>query len=253
MTGRLEGKVAIITGAARGQGEAEARHAVAEGASVLLTDVLDAEGEAVAADLGAAAAYRHLDVTSEEEWIAAVADAEERFGPVTVLVNNAGILDFGSIEYQDVEKFRRVIDVNLMGTMIGMKSVTPSMRRAGGGSIINISSNGGIMGLPALGAYVSSKWAVRGLSKTAAMDLGKRGIRVNSLHPGGVDTPMTRLPGQEPNETLFAKSLPMGRFGHVDEIAKVVVFLASDEASYVTGAEWSVDGGATAGDRSLLG
>jgi 3alpha(or 20beta)-hydroxysteroid dehydrogenase len=127
------------------------------------------------------------------------------------------------------------------------------MRRAGGGSIINISSNGGIMGLPALGAYVSSKWAVRGLSKTAAMDLGKRGIRVNSLHPGGVDTPMTRMPGQDPNDTLFAKSLPMGRFGTVEEIAKVVIFLASDEASYVTGAEWSVDGGATAGDRSLLG
>ena len=253
MAGRLEGKVAIVTGAARGQGEAEARRFVAEGAAVLLTDVLDDEGEAVAADLGESAAYRHLDVSSEDEWIAAVADAEERFGPVTVLVNNAGILDFGSIEHQDVEKFRRVIDVNLVGTMIGMKSVTPSMRRAGGGSIINISSNGGIMGLPALGAYVSSKWAVRGLSKTAAMDLGKRGIRVNSLHPGGVDTPMTRMPGQDPNDTLFAKSLPMGRFGHVDEIANVVTFLASDEASYVTGAEWSVDGGATAGDRSLLG
>lgn len=253
MSGRLDGKVAIVTGAARGQGEAEARRFVAEGASVLLTDVLDLEGQAVAESLGTAAAYRHLDVSSEEEWIAAVADAEERFGPVTILVNNAGILDFSSIEHQDVERFRRVIDVNLVGTMIGIKSVTPSMRRAGGGSIVNISSNGGIMGLPALGAYVASKWAVRGLSKTAAMDLGKRGIRVNSLHPGGIDTPMTRMPGQEPNDSTFAKSLPMGRFGLVEEVANVVTFLASDEASYVTGAEWSVDGGATAGDRSLLG
>jgi 3alpha(or 20beta)-hydroxysteroid dehydrogenase len=243
MTGRLEGKVAIVTGAARGQGEAEARRFVAEGASVLLTDVLDDEGQTVAESLGEAAAYRHLDVSSEDEWIAAVADAEARFGPVTILVNNAGILDFGSIEHQDVEKFRRVIDVNLVGTMIGIKSVTPSMRRAGGGSIINISSNGGIMGLPALGAYVASKWAVRGLSKTAAMDLGKRGIRVNSLHPGGIDTPMTRLPGQEPNDSAFAKSLPMHRFGLVDEVANVVTFLASDEASYVTGQTVNVSGG----------
>jgi 3alpha(or 20beta)-hydroxysteroid dehydrogenase len=252
VSGRLDGKVAIVTGAARGQGEAEARRFVQEGASVLLTDVLDDEGRAVADDLGAPAAYRHLDVSSEEEWVAAVADAEERFGPVTILVNNAGILDFASVERQDVEKFRRVIDVNLVGTLIGMKTVAPSMRKAGGGSIINVSSNGGIWGLPSLGAYVSSKWAVRGLSKTAALDLGKRGIRVNSLHPGGIDTPMTRIPGQEPNESVFAKSLPMRRFGLVDEVANVVTFLASDEASYVTGAEWSVDGGATAGDRFLL-
>jgi len=252
MAGRLEGKVAIVTGSARGQGEAEARRFVAEGASVLLTDVLDAEGEAVAADIGERAHYRHLDVSSEEEWTAAVADAEARFGPVSVLVNNAGILDFASVEHQDVDKFRRVIEVNLIGTLIGMKAVTPSMRRAGGGSIINISSNGGLWGLPSLGAYVSSKWAVRGLSKTAALDLGKRGIRVNSLHPGGIDTPMTSF-GGDSGESAFAKSLPIPRMGHVDEVANVVTFLASDEASYVTGAEWSVDGGATAGDRFLLG
>lgn len=252
MGGRLAGKVAIVTGAARGQGEAEARRFVAEGASVLLTDVLDPEGEAVATDLGEAAAFRHLDVSSEEEWVAAVAEAEERFGPVSVLVNNAGILDFASVEHQDIDKFRRVMEVNLIGTLIGMKVVTPSMRRAGGGSIINISSNGGIWGLPSLGAYVSSKWAVRGLSKTAALDLGKRGIRVNSLHPGGIDTPMTNL-GDDSGESAFAKSLPIARMGHVDEVANVVTFLASDEASYVTGAEWSVDGGATAGDRFLFG
>jgi 3alpha(or 20beta)-hydroxysteroid dehydrogenase len=252
MTGRLEGKVAIVTGAARGQGEAEARRFVAEGASVLLTDVLDDEGAAVAADLGERAAYRRLDVTSEDEWIAAVGECEERFGPVTVLVNNAGILDFSSIEKQDVEKFRKVLDVNLVGTMLGIKHVAPSMRRAGGGSIVNISSNSGIWGIPMAGAYAASKWAVRGLSKTGALELGAHGIRVNSVHPGGVDTPMVSGPGHDPNEGTWAKKLPLGRFGRPEEIAAVVTFLASDEAAYVTGAEWSVDGGATAGDRGLF-
>jgi 3alpha(or 20beta)-hydroxysteroid dehydrogenase len=252
VTRRLEGKVAIVTGAARGQGEAEARRFVAEGADVLLTDVLDEEGEKVAADLGDAASYRHLDVTSEDDWVAAVAEAEDRFGPVTVLVNNAGILDFGPVEKQDVQKFRRVVDVNLTGTMIGMKSVVPSMRRAGGGSIINISSNSGIWGIPMAAAYCSSKWAVRGLSKAAALELGRHGIRVNSVHPGGVDTPMVSGPGHDPNDTTWARKLPLGRFGKPEEIAAVVTFLASDEAAYVTGAEWSVDGGATAGDRGLF-
>jgi 3alpha(or 20beta)-hydroxysteroid dehydrogenase len=249
---RLDGKVAIITGASRGQGEAEARRFVAEGAQVLLADVLDDEGEAVAKDLGEASAYRHLDVTSEDDWVAAVAEAEERFGPVTVLVNNAGILDFGPVEKQDVERFRRVIDVNLTGTMLGMKSVVPSMRTVGGGSIVNISSNSGIWGIPMAAAYCSSKWAVRGLSKAGALELGKHGIRVNSVHPGGVDTPMVSGPGHDPNDTAWAKKLPLGRFGKPDEIAAVVAFLASDEAAYVTGAEWSVDGGATAGDRGLF-
>jgi 3alpha(or 20beta)-hydroxysteroid dehydrogenase len=252
MTDRLQGKVAIVTGAARGQGEAEARRFVAEGAMVLLTDVLDDDGEAVAADLGDGAAYRHLDVTSEDEWLAAVADCEARFGPVSILVNNAGILDFAPIEKQDVDKFRKVLDVNLTGTMLGMKSVAPSMKRAGGGSIVNISSNSGIWGIPMAGAYSASKWAVRGLSKTGALELGKHGIRVNSVHPGGVDTPMVRAPGYEPNDTAWAKNLPLGRFGRPEEIAAVVTFLASDEAGYVTGAEWSVDGGATAGDRGLF-
>jgi 3alpha(or 20beta)-hydroxysteroid dehydrogenase len=252
VVGRLDGKVAIVTGAARGQGEAEARRFVAEGAKVLLTDVLDDEGEAVAAALGDAAAYRHLDVTVEDEWVAAVADAEARFGPVTVLVNNAGILDFGPVEKQDVERFRRVIDVNLTGTMLGIKSAVPSMRSAGGGSIVNISSNSGIWGIPQAAAYCSSKWAVRGLSKAAALELGKRGIRVNSVHPGGVDTPMVSGPGHDPNDTDWARKLPLGRFGRPEEIAAVVAFLASDEAAYVTGAEWSVDGGATAGDRGLF-
>lgn len=248
---RLEGKVAIITGAARGQGAAEARRFVAEGARVLLTDVLDDLGHGVAGELGEAAAYRHLDVTAEDEWVAAVAEAEDRFGPVTVLVNNAGILDFSPIHKQDVDRFRKVLDVNLTGTMLGVKSVVPSMRRAGGGSIVNVSSNAGIFGQPFLGAYVASKWAVRGLTKTAAMDLGPFAIRVNSLHPGGVDTPMTDFGGDKEDNNFF-KALPLARIGRPEEIAAVACFLASDEASYVTGAEWAVDGGATAGDRTLL-
>jgi 3alpha(or 20beta)-hydroxysteroid dehydrogenase len=251
MRGRLEGKVAIVTGGARGQGEEEARRFVREGASVLLGDVLHDEGEAVAASIGDAALYQPLDVTDEEQWQAALSAAETRFGPVSVLVNNAGILDWAPIEKQDVERFRKVLDVNVVGTLLGMKSVAASMDRAGGGSIVNVSSTSGLWGLPMLGAYVASKWAVRGLTKTAAMDLGPKGIRVNSIHPGGVDTPMVAGAGDQ-NEAPYTKSLPVPRVGTVEDIANLVVYLASDESSFVTGAEIAIDGGATCGDRTIM-
>jgi 3alpha(or 20beta)-hydroxysteroid dehydrogenase len=247
--GRLDGKIAIITGAARGQGAAEARLFAAEGARVVLADVLDDEGEAVAAEIGDAAVYTHLDVTDEPQWQAAVALAEDRFGPVTVLVNNAGILLFQPLHKTDLADFDRVMRVNVEGVFLGMKSVTPSMTRAGGGSIVNISSTAGLQGLPHLGAYVASKWAVRGLTKTAAIDLGHRNIRVNSVHPGGIDTPMVAgTSGDAP----FYKRLPVPRMGSADEAARAVLFLASDEASYIAGAELAVDGGATCGDLAIM-
>ncbi len=247
--GRLDGKVAIITGAARGQGAAEARLFAAEGARVLLADVLDDEGEAVAAEIGAAAAYTHLDVTDEQKWQEAVALAEERFGPVTVLVNNAGVLHFQALHKTELADFDRIMRVNVHGVFLGMKSVTPSMTKAGGGSIVNISSTAGLQGLPYLGAYVASKWAVRGLTKTAAIDLGAKNIRVNSVHPGGIDTPMVAgTSGDAP----FYKRLPVPRMGSADEAARAVLFLASDEASYIAGAELAVDGGATCGDLAIM-
>ncbi len=248
--GRLDGKVAIITGAARGQGAAEARLFAAEGARVLLADILDADGEAVAAEIGDAAAYTRLDVTDEAQWQAAVALAEQRFGPVTVLVNNAGILHFQVLHKTELSDFENVMRVNVQGVFLGMKSVVPSMTRAGGGSIVNISSTAGLVGLPYFGAYVASKWAVRGLTKTAAIDLGHKGIRVNSVHPGGIDTPMvagTRA------DAPFYKRLPVPRMGSPDEAARAVLFLASDEASYIAGAELAVDGGATCGDLNIMG
>lgn len=245
-TGRLDGKVALITGAARGQGEAEARLFAAEGAKVVLADVLDAEGEAVAADIGDAARYVHLDVSTEDDWATAIA-AAEAFGPLNVLVNNAAILRFTTIADTTLEEYLQVIMVNQVGTFLGMRAAIAPMTAAGGGSIINISSIDGIGSKNSLVAYSSSKGAIRSMTKTAALELGQHGIRVNSVHPGGVFTPMN---GDITKKMLDAAhhQLALQRSAMPEEIATMVLFLASDEASYCTGAEFVVDGGWLAGD-----
>ncbi len=254
MAGRLDGKVALITGSAQGQGEAEARRFVAEGARVIIADLNDELGGKVAAELGDAAHYVHLDVTAAEQWSAAVATAEMVFGPVSVLVNNAGVLVFGPLQTLSEADMRKSMDVNLMGTFHGMQAVYRSMKSAGGGSIVNISSFGGMIGLPMLSAYVAAKFAVRGITKTAAIDFARAGIRVNSVHPGGVDTPMTQNPdGSSTGDAPYNQTLPIKRHARVDEIASMVLFLASDESSYCTGSEFVVDGGGLCGIHNLMG
>lgn len=244
---RLDGKVAIISGAARGMGAAEARQFVAEGAKVVLGDVLDAEGETVAAELGADAVYRHLDVASAASWADCVADATERFGKVDILVNNAGIFRMASIEELTHEEWATIIAVNQTGVFYGMQAVIPAMKAAGGGSIVNISSVDGLIASTNSLAYVASKFAVRGMTKVAALELGAHGIRVNSVHPGGIATPMVdeALPA-EAVDAMFG-AMPLGRIGRAEEVSELVTWLASDAASYSTGSEFVIDGGWTAG------
>ena len=245
--GRLEGKVGLISGGARGQGAAAVRAFAAEGARVVVGDILDDEGKTLADELGEAALYVHLDVTSEEDWPAAVGAAESAFGRLDVLMNNAGILKFGKLSDMPLDDFMAVVNVNQVGVFLGMRAAVPAMKRAGGGSIINISSVEGLRGLPRLVAYTGSKFAVRGMSKAAAVELGRHKIRVNSVHPGFIDTPMTRAQGLEGVDVdkLFEKGIPLGRAGTPRDIVNMVVFLASDESAYCTGAEFVVDGGAT--------
>lgn len=239
---RMDGRVALVTGGARGMGAAEVRRLVAEGAKVVITDVLDAEGEALAAELGEAAIYQHLDVTDEAGWEAVAKMAKETFGPVTALVNNAGIVLQVPIGQTTAEDFRKVLDVNLTGVFLGIKAIVPQMIEAGGGAIVNISSAAGLVGMPNLGAYCASKWGVRGLTKAAALDLGHQGIRVNSVHPGAIRTPMAA--GIE-DEHLASQAIP--RVGEPEEIASAVAFLLSDDALDITGAELAVDGGMVLG------
>ena len=240
---RLDGKVALITGGARGQGAAEARLFAAEGAKVLITDVLDDEGAALAADLGVAVRYRHHDVADATDWAAAVEEATTAFGRLDILVNNAGIHSIVRIEDETLERFQRIIEVNLYGTFLGIQAALPALRAAGGGSIVNISSMAGMKGYPGHGAYGASKWGVRGLTKTAAAELGPDGIRVNSVHPGAIRTAM--LPASLNDEDRFT-GLPLGRVGEAEEVANLVLFLASDESSYITGIEHVIDGGSLA-------
>jgi 3alpha(or 20beta)-hydroxysteroid dehydrogenase len=235
--GRVDGKVTLISGGARGMGAADARALVAEGGKVVIGDILDDEGKALADELGEAARYVHLDVTDAEQWDAAVNVAVEAFGKLTALVNNAGIVALGKIGKFDMVKFQQVIDVNLTGTFLGMQAVVEQLKAAGGGSIINVSSIEGLRGAPMVHPYVASKWAVRGLAKSAAIELGPQNIRVNSIHPGFIRTPMTK---HFPDDMVTA---PLRRPGQPEEVAAFVVFLVSDESSFSTGAEFVVDGG----------
>ncbi|MFD4669714.1 glucose 1-dehydrogenase [Lentzea sp. NPDC058450] len=242
---RLSGKVALITGAARGQGAAAARRFVAEGASVMITDVLDDQGKELASSLGAE--YCHLDVSSESEWASAVEFTESTFGHVSVLVNNAGILHFSALADTTLADYQRVIGINQVGTFLGMRSVVGSMKSAGGGSIVNVSSVEGLGGMPYLTAYTASKFAIRGMTKVAAMELGQFGIRVNSVHPGAIDTPMvSEALGRPIDVSPIGKKLALRRIGQPEDVANVVLFLASDDSAYCTGGEFVVDGGATA-------
>ncbi|HYD10969.1 MAG TPA: glucose 1-dehydrogenase [Acidimicrobiales bacterium] len=248
MGGRLEGKVALISGGARGQGEAEARLFVAEGARVVITDVLDAEGELVAKDLGDSALYLHHDVTDEQAWQATVDKAIDRFGGIDVLVNNAGIFTVAPSATMSLDDYRRVIDVNQVGVFLGMKAVSSHMAARAAGSIINISSVAGLQGSAGTVAYTASKFAVRGMTKVVAKELAPFGVRVNSVHPGIIDTPMLHgfaAFGADAVERVTER-IPMGKTASADDVANVVLFLASDDSSYCTGAEFVVDGGMTA-------
>lgn len=239
--GRVDGKVALISGGAQGMGAEDARALIAEGAKVVIGDILDDKGQALADEINAetpdSIRYVHLDVTQADQWDAAVATALEAFGTLNVLVNNAGTVALGKIGEFDMAKWQKVIDVNLTGTFLGMQASVEAMKAAGGGSIINISSIEGLRGAVMVHPYVASKWAVRGLTKSAALELGPHNIRVNSVHPGFIRTPMTKF---FPDDML---RIPLGRPGQPDEVATFVVFLASDESRYSTGAEFVMDGG----------
>lgn len=246
--GRLQGKVAIITGGARGMGAATVRLFVAEGAKVLIADVLEAEGKALAQELGANAAFLRHDVTDEASWQAVVAKAKADFGGIDVLVNNAGVLLFKTIQTTEKAEFERVININLIGSFLGTRIVGAELIAQGRGSIVNISSADGMKAANGLGAYCASKWAVRGFTKVAAMEYGHKGVRVNSVHPGGIDTAMGNPYAEQKAEVNKRYTMvPLQRVGEPDEVARTSLFLASDESSYLCGAEIAVDGGMLAG------
>jgi len=235
--GRVQDKVVLISGGARNIGGASARMLVAEGARVVIGDLLDEEGAALAASLGEAARFVHLDVTSEEDWAAAVELAVSEFGKLDVLFNNAGIFNGGQLQRYKRSQWQEMLDVNLTGAFLGAKASADAIIAAGGGSIINTSSIEGLRGTPWAHGYVASKWGLTGLTKSLAMELAPHGIRVNSIHPGRISTPAT---DQMPENLI---PIPLGRPGQPEEVAAFVVFLASDESSFSTGSEFVVDGG----------
>lgn len=255
MTGRLMGKTAIVTGAARGTGEATARRFIQEGARVVIADVLDDLGEKVVADLGPGARFVHLDVSSEEDWAHCLERTLEDFGHLDVLVNNAALLHLAPIERTTLEDWNRLIRVNQTGVFLGIRTVAPAMRKNGGGSIVNVSSIDGLEGMNFVAAYASTKWAIRGLAKCAALELGRDGIRVNTVCPAGGSEEMQapwRPAGATATEdtTGYMDKRPINRRGTVDEIASMILYLASDEASFCTGGDYPIDGGHSCG--SLL-
>lgn len=248
---RLAAKVAIVTGAARGIGESVARLFVREGARVVIADVLDQPGEALAAALGASAMYVHLDVGSEGGWAAVLEATRRRFGAPTVLVNNAGIFRTHPIETLSVEAYMETIRINQLGVFLGMRTVIAPMREAGGGSIVNVSSAQGLEGMTNAVAYTASKFAVTGMSKTAGIELAKYRIRVNSVHPGPVATPLIAesmgAADVKSATAAYTPTVPVKRWAQPEEVARLILYLASDEASYSTGSAFLVDGGLTAG------
>ena len=250
MSSSLEGRKVIVTGAAGGQGAAEARLIVERGGQVLIGDVADEPGQALADELGPAAVYRHLDVSREDDWRAALDAALAEFGAVNGLVNNAGIVaPSRPITKTPVDDYRRILDVNLVGAYIGIHVVAPAIVEAGGGSIVNVSSVNGFIGGWGMAGYVSSKFALRGLTRVATLELARKGVRVNSVHPGPIDTPMLKagMPADMDAVEAMGRVVPAGRVGTVEEAAALVAFLLSDESSYCHGAEFVIDGGLLAG------
>jgi 3alpha(or 20beta)-hydroxysteroid dehydrogenase len=248
--GRLAGKVALITGAAQGQGAAEARRFAAEGARVVVTDVREAAAREVATEIGATARFAPLDVTDVDQWTAAVQAAKDAFGHLDVLVNNAGVaVPPTLLEDMSLEDHRRIQAVNLDGVLLGMRAVAPAMRAAGGGSIVNISSIDGLVGVAGMASYVASKFGVTGLTRAAALELGRFGIRVNSIHPGVIASPMVEQapPAVRARLDRLMARQPIPRMGTPEEVANLALFLASDESSYCTGAQFVIDGGHLAG------
>ena len=248
MAGRLEGKVALITGGARGQGAAEALLFASEGARVVITDVLDADGEAVAAG-AERVSYLHHDVTQESEWEAVVAEVLEDHGKIDAFINNAGIFRSAPLAETTLEEYRLVVEINQVGVFLGLKHVGAVMAAAGSGAIVNISSIAGTRGGAGSVAYSASKWAVRGMTKVAMAEFAPAGVRVNSIHPGLIDTPMLQeLPAVEGGQLeAIVRRIPYGRVAEAVEVAKLALFLVSDDSEYCNGAEFVIDGGMTQG------
>ena len=244
--GKLDGKVAVITGGARGQGASHVRTFVEEGANVVFSDILSEEGEALATELGERVRFIKHDVTKADEWKKVIEETEAVFGPVDILVNNAGVVVTKNFEDLSEEEYRKVVDINQFSIFLGMKTTLPSMKKTGNGSIINISSINGLRGSAGNAAYDSSKFAVRGITKSAALEFAEYGIRVNSVHPGVIQTPMIEVEGTEKLVEQLVATIPMKRKGQSEEVSKLLLYLASDDSSYSTGSEFVIDGGVTA-------